>query len=209
MTTMPSPAATTRRAPGKLTWTGLAIVALAAAVLSFTSLRSLAIICGTPTYLAWLLPVAIDAAAAVATRIWLHPASPGEVRGYARRWSLFALALSVAGNGTAHALAAYLVTPPWWAVVVVAAVPPAMLGAVVHLASMVVSQEPEQEKPAEEPEPPADLAGRVAYWVAREPDIGRIKLAKELGVSEHQARQLLAQARQGTPTLHAVEEREG
>ena len=37
-----------------VTWLGIAAVALAAAVLSFASLRSLAIVCGTPSTLAWL-----------------------------------------------------------------------------------------------------------------------------------------------------------
>jgi hypothetical protein len=44
----------------------------------------------------------------------------------------------VAGNAASHSLAAYATAAPWWAVVVASAVPPAVLGAVVHLATLTV-----------------------------------------------------------------------
>jgi hypothetical protein len=132
-----------------ITWGGLAAVALAAALLSFASLRNLAVVCGTPPGLAWLLPVCIDAAALVATRVWLTGDAPDAARRAARLLALTMIVLSVAGNATDHALAAYAVRPPWWAVVAVAAVPPAVLGAVAHLAALAaVRPRPDRSVPA-------------------------------------------------------------
>ncbi|MEU0468265.1 DUF2637 domain-containing protein [Amycolatopsis sp. NPDC006131] len=138
-----------------INWGGLAVVALAAAVLSFASLRHLAIVCGTPTGLAWLLPVCIDAAAVVATRLWLSGETPAEARRFARALALAMIVLSVAGNGADHALAAYGILPPWWAVVAVASVPPAVLGAVAHLSALVTGRPADAvpEVPAAVPAP--------------------------------------------------------
>src|SRR4051794_2153325 len=49
----------------------LAIVAGAAAMLSFAALRDLAELCGFARVLAWLLPVVIDAGAAAGSLVWL------------------------------------------------------------------------------------------------------------------------------------------
>lgn len=202
--------------PGVTTWCGLGVVALAAAVLSFEALRMLAILAGTPPVLAWLLPVCIDAAGVVATRMWL--AGPYGARSFARVLALGMIALSVSGNAVSHALRAYDVTPPWWAVVAVAGVPPVVLGAVAHLAALATRQQPGDsvtvEPPAVEPvETPAghypvgddpaapgvptggDLVSRARHLVAAgEAEgrrVGRASLARELDVSEHQARTLL------------------
>lgn len=121
------------------TWAGLAVVAAAAAVMSFASLRDLAVRCEVHEGLAWLLPVAIDAAAVVATRVWLSGRAAGRARRYARVLALSALGLSVAGNAAEHGMAAYAVRAPWWVVVAVSAVPPVVLGAVAHLAALVAS----------------------------------------------------------------------
>ena len=52
----------------------LAVVAAAAAVLSFAALRDLALLCGFSPWLAWLLPVVIDAGAAAGSLAWLRSA---------------------------------------------------------------------------------------------------------------------------------------
>jgi hypothetical protein len=122
------------------TLVGLVVVALAAAALSFASLRSLSIVCGTPVQLAWLTPVSIDVCAVVATWQWLAAESTDRSRRTARVLALAALVLSIAGNAADHGLAAYRIVPPWWAVVAVAAVPPAVLGAVAHLAALVFTR---------------------------------------------------------------------
>lgn len=131
-------------------WVLLTIVAGAAAVLSFTALRDLAVACGFAKSLAWLLPVTIDAGAAVGCLVWLGQIQSTEdrARRFARAltWSL--LVGSVAGNAVVHALAA---TDNWWLAVVVSAVPPAVLGSVVHLAVLLGGHRSETDQPAQEP----------------------------------------------------------
>lgn len=193
------------RSPGVVTWLGLAVVALAAAVLSFASLRSLAVSCGTTATLAWLLPVCIDAAAVVATRVWLSSSSPEPARRFARTLALGAFLLSVAGNAADHGMTAYGIVPPWWAVVAVAAVPPAILAGTAHLAALAATRPAVHQDTPADPAPapgerqvqPDDLAARAAELVnagrANGHRIGRGRLARELEVSESQARQLLRQ----------------
>lgn len=131
-----------RTGPGATTWAGLAVVAASAAVLSFTALHDLAVACGITGAvlglpLAALLPVAVDAAGVVATRLWLTLSAAHPARSSARAVALSAVVLSIAGNGAQHGLAAYGLTPPWWAVVGVSAVAPVALAAVAHLAALV------------------------------------------------------------------------
>ena len=68
-----------------VTWLGLAVVLGAAAVLSFAGLRDLAVMVGIAPMLAPLLPVCVDAGAAVATGVWLsrrqHPERSGSPAG--------------------------------------------------------------------------------------------------------------------------------
>lgn len=118
-------------------WLLLAVVAGAAAVLSFASLRDLAAVCGFSPSLAWLLPVVVDAGAAAGCTVWLGQHGPPTARRYSRVLTLLLLAASVAGNAVVHGLAAYGARPHWALVVAVSAVAPAVLGAVVHLAVLV------------------------------------------------------------------------
>lgn len=247
-----------------ITWCGLAVVAIAAAVLSFDALRHLAVMVGTPATLAWLLPVTVDAAAVVATQVWLAGGAPERARRFARMLALVMVALSVAGNAVSHWLVAYQVEPAWWAVVAVASVPPLVLGAVAHLAALAVTPgeagdegQPDAVTPGEveaeavalvdemndvhaalglapfhdggQPDAPGeaeqvthlvitpdagdepgeaggvDLVERARHLVAEHGRMGRIRLARELGCSEHQARLVLAQLDDETrPVLHAV-----
>lgn len=183
---------------------GLAVVALAAAVLSFASLRSLAVVCGTPVQLAWLVPIAVDAAAVTATWVWLAPDSPTRARSTARALSLGTLALSITGNAADHVIAAFGIVPPVWAVIAVAAVPPAVLGAVAHLAALALPRQATPDHRQAEPDgdqgEPGDLAARAAALLAAGAaegvKIGRGRIARELGIPESQARQLLRHVRQ-------------
>jgi hypothetical protein len=174
-------------------WTLLAIVAAAAAVLSFSALRDLAELCGFSRSLAWLLPVVVDAGAAAGCLVWLSGASGKVSQRFARTLTWLLLTSSVAGNALVHGLTAYGLRPDWWLVVLVSAVAPAVLGAVVHLAVLVgrpgawLGAGP-GERAAE---PPAVSDGPTG------PPIGRRRLAAELNISEHQARQILAAARNG------------
>jgi hypothetical protein len=197
----------------------LAVVAAAAAVLSFAALRDLARQCGFDPRLTWLLPVVIDAGAAAGSMVWLGADASMRARRFARGLALGLLTLSVAANALGHVLEAYHVEPAWWVVVAVSAIAPAVLGAVVHLAVLVGRRA--------RPEPPSvDESGLhdqgLSWWdsapPAAEPDpyeraaaliadgIGRRRLAKELGVTEHEARQLLAAARQTNGSSDRTEE---
>jgi len=120
--------------PRVLMWAGLLTVAGAAAIMSFAALRDLAALCGFGSALAPLLPVTVDAGAAVASLVWLGRWAPDPARRYARGLALALLGGSVAGNALGHGLAAYGARPHWLVVVAVSAVAPAVLGAVVHLA---------------------------------------------------------------------------
>jgi hypothetical protein len=171
-------------------WVLLAVVACAAAVLSFSALRDLATLCGFSTRLAWLLPVVIDAGAAAGCLIWLGEHDGG--RRFSRSLTWLLLSSSVAGNAVVHGLTAYGLRPAWWLVVVVSAVAPAVLGAVVHLAVLVgrpgarlIDAEPKGDLAAEAPasEDASDLPT----------GLGRRRLAAELGVTEYAARQILAE----------------
>jgi hypothetical protein len=135
------------------TYGGMLAVAVAAAVLSFSALTGLAELAGVTAALplpaggrfrlAWLLPIAVDAYAVTATRVWLRTAGTARTRGYARRNAIGAIGLSVAGNAVYHALDAAGVASlvdvraGWVVVVAVSAVPPVMLGLVGHLHALV------------------------------------------------------------------------
>lgn len=127
----------------------LLVVAGAAAVLSFAALRDLALICGFAPWLAWLLPVVVDAGAAAGSLVWLGGPTAASARRFARALALALLGLSVAANALGHGLAAFAISPPWWVVVAVSAIAPAVLGAVVHLAVLVGRpHEPTPDAPA-------------------------------------------------------------
>jgi hypothetical protein len=201
----------------------LLVVAGAAAVLSFAALRDLALLCGFAAGLAWLLPVVVDAGAAAGSLVWLGGRDAAAAQRFARALALALLGLSVAANALGHGLAAYRLAPPWWVVVVVSAIAPAVLGAVVHLAVLVGRPAPAQLAEDDELEPAGvdadaelfDADGVSRFWAAAPPaagsngtdraallieaGVGRRRLARELGMSEYEARQLLEQTRQQPP----------
>lgn len=137
---------------GHDTWTllGVGVVALAAAVLSFSSLQALAVRAGYSPALAALLPLSIDAQAVVATRAWLARSTGDRARTYARTLALSAVALSVSGNAGEHAMAAAHAVTPWWVVVAIASVPPVALAACAHLAALLVVNRPAADQAGQE-----------------------------------------------------------
>ncbi|WP_214364963.1 DUF2637 domain-containing protein [Pseudonocardia sp. H11422] len=202
----------------------LLIVAVAAAVLSFAALRDLALTCGFAAWLAWLLPVVVDAGAAAGSLVWLGGWAAEPARRFARALALGLLTLSVAANALGHGLEAYGLAPPWWVVVVVSAIAPAVLGAVVHLAVLVGRRRvdvPGVEEPHDDEVIDLEENGLSRWWETAQPvsepsltdraqvliagGLGRRRLAKELGVTEHEARQLLEASRH-TEDIDRVEE---
>ena len=206
----------------------IGIVAAAAAVLSFSALRDLALVCGFAPQLAWLLPIVVDAGAAAGSLVWLGGQVATVARTFARALALTLLALSVAANALGHGLAAFSLAPTWWVVVIVSAIAPAVLGAVVHLAVLVGRPEPTtvDERDLDDEPVPYELTaeaydaglldehGLSRLWDTAPPaqtddnrtteliaaGVGRRRLSRELGVSEYQARQLLARTRATTST---------
>lgn len=122
---------------------GIGVVGVAAAILTFTTLRALAETVGFRESLfgalqsAWLLPVTIDAAGVVAARVWLRGTAAQEAVDFARKLTWVCISASVLGNAGQHLMAELAIEPPWWVIVLVTAVPPAMLGASVHLGNLV------------------------------------------------------------------------
>lgn len=116
---------------------GLTGVAGAAFRLTFTTLERLGRLCGFGDDSS-LLPVCLDVAGVMATVVWLWPLMPREARSWARWVAVATIGGSVLGNALLHYLEAFGLRPPWLVVVVVSAVPPAVLGAVVHLAVLVL-----------------------------------------------------------------------
>lgn len=117
----------------------LGLVGAAAAVLSFSALYELALMCEFHPRVAWLLPVLLDAGAGAATFVWLGPGVLAVARDYARSLALTLLGGSVVGNVGSHVLQSRGFEPggpvpaPWWVITAVSAAAPAVLGAVGHL----------------------------------------------------------------------------
>lgn len=170
--------------------TALAVVALAAAALSYQSLEHLGELAGYAG-LSFLYPIVVDAGAAASCAAWLHTRGRQPL---AMTWAL--LAASVVLNGTTHWLESTGLSPSWLLVVGVAAIPPLVLGCCVHLAVGMVAPEgsatgthaltqnvTEERVMEDAPDPIAELIADGA---------GRRRIAKVAGISEHHARQLLA-----------------
>lgn len=199
----------------------MAVVLIAAAVLSFSALRDLAIQVRVPIELAWLMPICVDAGAAVATNVWLSRRNSDEAERFARRLTWALLTLTVAGNATHQGLTAAGIVPPWWVAVLVGAIPAGVVGSVVHLAVLVgrkaevlpvfapapeltpepvwelLAGEDTSEHQPDTSEHQDDLEERARAMAAA--GVGRPTLVKELGIKDHVAKRLVREARQVAP----------
>lgn len=166
MAAQPVPARTPSR-PSIVTAAGLAVVLAAAAVLSFDALRSLAEAVSIPAGLAWLLPIAVDAGAAVSCATWLSPRSPADASRFAARMTWCLLAVTVAGNAGQLGMHAEHLVPPWWVAVLVGAIAPAVVGSSVHLLVLLgrtpVPAGPDREADHEDA-PQLDEHGLSLLW---------------------------------------------
>jgi Protein of unknown function (DUF2637) len=201
---------------GRRDWwviSGMTVTACAAAVSSFSGLRSLAAATGWPAALSPLLPLTIDAYAMTATRVWLSGATrSARARRFARWNALGAITLSLLGNAAWHLIAARVLTVSWPIVVTVGAVPPAVLGMLSHLA-VLRGQDDEDEAALSslelpEPQDETDTGGDGLLEAARTADeahrsehskpITRDQLRKQLHVSSDRASQILRTLRNST-----------
>lgn len=167
-------------------WLGLGVVLAAAAVLSFHGLRDLALAVGIPAELAWLLPVAVDAGAAVSCACWLGRDIPEDAQRFAQKLTWGLLGLTVLANMAQLGMHAEGITPPWGVAVLVGAIPPAVLGSIVHLAVLVGRSAPpappvDMTEPLHAvPDPKAERDRLAAQWKAENPDLGARALAPYL-----------------------------
>ncbi|MCW2904043.1 MAG: hypothetical protein JWO67_6308 [Streptosporangiaceae bacterium] len=179
---------------GAVTWAGLAVVAGAAAVLSFATVRDLALSSGYPPGLAWLLPVVIDATAVVGSRIWLGGgANPGAVR-YASTLALAAAVTTIAANVLQHGLVAHHATPPWWLVAVLAAIPPTALVAVAHQVALL-ARPSANEGSFEAPDHPAVEDRAVVDELTDDPEVSAAEMAALQAEADAYDANLLARGR--------------
>jgi hypothetical protein len=194
----------------------MAVVALAAAMLSYQSLMHLGELAGYGS-LSALYPVVVDAGAAASCATWLHTRGRQPL---VMTWGL--LAISVVLNGTTHYLESTHTAPSWLLVVAVAAVPPTVLGLCVHLAvgmggthlvrpghafagggrgagSTTSRYESTSETDVNSCDSTTEVNSRETDPIDEliEQGAGRVRIARELGVSEHQARLLIAERKNG------------
>lgn len=171
---LPLPRNTSR--PPWIVWLGLAVVLAAAAALSFDALRSLALTVGIPSRFAWLLPISIDAGAAVSCGVWLGGRSTETAARFAGRMTRTLAAVTVLANASALAMHAYGIRPPWWVAALVGAIPPSIVVSAVHLEVLLTragddrqdrqeTARPGAEVPAELAELPAPGEGPADEWV--------------------------------------------
>lgn len=178
------------------------VVAVVAAMVSYDHMRTLGERAGEG-WKAWLIPLAIDGMVVAASTVLLvrrRAARPGGVLAW------LALLGGVLASLAANAAAAQ----PTLVGRAIALVPPLALAVSFELVrSLVITGVPAGDRPAPDSAPvtwaeagedhqpaPATLEERAAALVAEgqrtgQP-VGRGRLARELGISEHQARQLLA-----------------
>lgn len=186
---------------------GLAVVLAAAAVLSFDALRGLALAVAIPAYLAPLLPVAVDAGAAVSCAVWLGVRTSAEVARFAARMTWALLAVTVAGNAAQLGMHAHGIAPPWWVAVLVGTIAPAVAGSTVHLLVLLVRGDSPGGLDTGTKSVPvvagavndrsADGAGEDRAGELIAAGAGRRRIARELGVTEYEARALLTRSRNG------------
>jgi hypothetical protein len=158
--------------PAWVVWAGLAVVLAAAAILSFDALRGLALAVRIPDHFAWLMPIAVDAGAAVSCATWLGARTAPDAAQFAGRMTWALLAVTVVGNAGQLGMHAHGINPPWWVAVLVGTIPPAVVGATVHLLVLLLRSTraaTEDTLPAE-PEQPAVVDPVVEHQPVIEDD---------------------------------------
>lgn len=126
---------------------GLTFCAVPVAVFSGYSQFETARMVNIPAQLAWVLFVSTDAAAYVATRVWLNSKYSEGIRRYAAFIVIICVALSIAGAalhvglGTAtemnEAGKSVIKPPPAWLGFAVGAIPSLVLAGLIHLGALV------------------------------------------------------------------------
>lgn len=168
---------------------GIALVALAAAAISCWTLFRLGVRIGLPAPLAMLLPVSIDAQAALAAREWLSPDAPQPTRAYACGLVITAVVVSVAGNATEHLLATLALPTPLVVIVAVSAIPPIALAATLHLGALT-ARRASVERVEDERAPNVREQERAQHAEASAPN----ERARKKRAPKHDARRVFERA---------------
>lgn len=168
----------------KPTLTGIIACALPVAAFSAWSQFETARLSGVPWGLAWVFPMATDATAFVATRVWLDSrfapdAKDGDdlatrkrkVRRYAAGLALACILLSV-GGAAAH-LAVQGIAVPWQLQLAIGGLPSVALAGLVHLAAIIAAASiPARSKPRK------DKAAKTAGTVGHRPPTSTVPAPK-------------------------------
>lgn len=124
----------------KPTIIGVAVLMVALGAFSSFSQFQLAVTAGFPRELGWVLPVATDATAVVATRVFISPHYVSGIRNYAGGIVLVCVLGSFVGAAMHAVVPSGVITQGWEALRLTCGGAPSLcLAAVIHLASMLPS----------------------------------------------------------------------
>lgn len=197
----------------KPTLAGIALCALPVAAFSAWSQFETARVTGVPFQLAWVFPMATDATAFVATRIWLDDRfapdlkvdrdDPIEqrkrgVRCYAAGLAMAAILLSVGGAAAHPALQAIAV--PFWLQLAIGGLPSLALAGLIHLAAVIAAA----NIPNRPAKPRKDKAAKTAATVGHRPPTSTVAAPKSNAPSEtgsELARRVQAPSPVGSPEI--------
>lgn len=148
----------TERTHDRAMLAGVGACGMAVAAYSSWAQFSIAAAAGYPVALAWVVPVATDATAALGTRAWMSPHYGDKVRNYGAALACAAIGLSVL------TAALHLVVPttgpiPWQIRLAIGGLPSLALAALIHLGALTAKDKPRvrsavRGKPSRKPASP-------------------------------------------------------
>lgn len=160
---------------------GVVLCGCAVAAYSSWAQFSIAYIAGYPVYLAWVVPVATDATAAVGTRAWVSPHYSNEIRTFGKRLAGAAILLSFI------TAALHLVVPttgpiPWEIRLVIGGFPSAALAGLIHLAALAAKDKPKAGRSSARKTTPTRV---VAASAAQVPAVESSSIAGQVATTEN------------------------
>lgn len=123
---------------------GVGACGLSVAAYSSWAQWSIAAAAGYPVELAWVVPVATDATAALGTRAWMSPHYGSDVRRYGCFLALTAIGLSIL-TAALHLVVPTATPIPWSLRLAIGGLPSLALAALVHLAALTAKDRPRQK----------------------------------------------------------------
>jgi len=162
---------------------GMVVVAMAAAVLSFSTWVQLAESVGFTDFwqvfeaqvrLAWLLPLAVDCYTMTVIRVWLNSEPGSSVERFAKGNAIGGIGLTVTAQAVYHAFAAagFDKADLWWFAIVIGGIPPLLFGLAIDLYTRLRRARHTAESSTE----PVQLAPPPVATPAAEPAIRPVPL---------------------------------